>query len=441
MKPISVLLFFSMLAFAARAQSNSTLEAYVNQAIENSESLFQQQISIQQQENSLASAKGFFAPQLSLQANYTLASGGRQIEFPIGDLLNPAYATLNQLTESNAFPTDLQNEEIQFLPNNFQETKLRLIQPLFNSDIYYNYKAQENLLKVEEAQLDAYKLELAFKVRTAYYGYLQSLEAVGIYETNLNTLTELLSTNRKLVAEGQQSAEVVYRTQTEINQLKAIMAAASEKQQNAASYFNFLLNRELSSPIAIDSSYQIATKVGAEAAKRPELDMLEAAQLAQTDNINRLNAQKLPSINAVVDAGFQGFGYDLEDQEFVLMQVGLQWNLFQGNTRRKEQASAVLALEQLKSQEEQLKQQIELQIFTAEQQYERALTQYQLQEKSVQQALKTYQIISMKYAQGQVLLIELLDARNSYLAEQQSLLISKYQIPMAQAAMKHALAL
>lgn len=444
MKAISTFLSLVVFALYGQAQTSEILESYVKQAIAESPTLLQQQLSIQQQQNSLDGAKGSFVPQLSFQANYTLASGGRQIEFPIGDLLNPVYGTLNQLTESNSFPTDLANEEIQFLPHNFHETKLRLIQPLFNSDIYYNYKAQQNLLEAEEAKLQAFELELAYNVRTAYYQYLQSIEGVRIYETNLETLNELLATNRKLVAQGQQSPEVVYRTQTEINDLKAQLAAAQETSINAGSYLNFLLSRELESPIEIDSSFSVndlSANASTPANTRPELNALSAAQEAQAQNVSRLSAQKLPSINAVVDAGYQGFGYEFENQDFVLMQVGLQWNLFQGNTRKKEQANAALALEQLRSQEDLLLQQIALQQNLAQQQLTRALTQYQLQQKSLQQALKTYQIVSKKYKEGQVLLIELLDARNKYLAQQQSLLLSKYQIPMAQAAVKRAKAL
>ena len=52
-----------------------------------------------------------------------LAAGGRAIDFPIGDLLNPVYSTLNALTQTNQFP-QVENESITFLPHNFQETKI-----------------------------------------------------------------------------------------------------------------------------------------------------------------------------------------------------------------------------------------------------------------------------------------------------------------------------
>ena len=39
-----------------------------------------------------------FLPDISMNARYTVARGGRIIEFPVGDLLNPVYITLNMLT-------------------------------------------------------------------------------------------------------------------------------------------------------------------------------------------------------------------------------------------------------------------------------------------------------------------------------------------------------
>ena len=123
-----------------RAQS-SILEKYIQHGLANNLALKQENFSIQKSLASLEEAKGLFMPQVSFIANYTTARGGRSIAFPVGDLLNPVYSTLNQLTGTSNFPT-IANVNEQFLPNNFHETKIRIIQPLFNSDIYYNYKAK-----------------------------------------------------------------------------------------------------------------------------------------------------------------------------------------------------------------------------------------------------------------------------------------------------------
>ncbi len=48
-------------------------------------------------------ARGLYLPAVSLDARYSRTSG----VLDIGDLVNPAYAALNQLTRSDAFPTDV----------------------------------------------------------------------------------------------------------------------------------------------------------------------------------------------------------------------------------------------------------------------------------------------------------------------------------------------
>ena len=80
------------------------LESYVAEGLENNLALQRKQLGYEKSLAALKEAKGLFMPAVSFNATYTLAYGGRAIQFPIGDLLNPVYSTLNQLTESQNFP-------------------------------------------------------------------------------------------------------------------------------------------------------------------------------------------------------------------------------------------------------------------------------------------------------------------------------------------------
>src|SRR5450631_2448001 len=71
----------------------------------------------------LDQARALYLPSLDLSARYTRASGGRTIDFPVGDLLNPVYASLNQITGSSRFPT-VQNQEINFQRTREQDTQV-----------------------------------------------------------------------------------------------------------------------------------------------------------------------------------------------------------------------------------------------------------------------------------------------------------------------------
>src|SRR5271154_1041841 len=89
---------------------------------------------VAQQLAALDQARALYLPSLDFAARYTSANGGRTINFPIGDLLNPVYATLNQITGTSRFPT-VQNQEINFQRSREQDTQLSLTQPLYDARI------------------------------------------------------------------------------------------------------------------------------------------------------------------------------------------------------------------------------------------------------------------------------------------------------------------
>src|SRR5215467_12808973 len=96
MKPkfsvVATLLFFS----ATNAQE--VLKQYVDEALDNNLVLKERKISLDKSLVALKEARSLFLPTTWFEGEYTLAKGGRSIDIPVGDLLNPVYKTLNQLT-------------------------------------------------------------------------------------------------------------------------------------------------------------------------------------------------------------------------------------------------------------------------------------------------------------------------------------------------------
>src|SRR5688500_14228397 len=84
--------------------SAQPLEDYGQDGLKSNRVLQQKHISLQQAQQSLKAAKSYFLPTVTVLADYTSGDGGRSIAIPIGDLLNPVYSSLNQMTQSDAFP-------------------------------------------------------------------------------------------------------------------------------------------------------------------------------------------------------------------------------------------------------------------------------------------------------------------------------------------------
>ena len=77
---------------------NPVLQEYITEGLQSNQGLKQVKLDYAANLSALKEARGLFFPDLSLNARYTVADGGRTIEFPVGDMLNPVYSTLNVLT-------------------------------------------------------------------------------------------------------------------------------------------------------------------------------------------------------------------------------------------------------------------------------------------------------------------------------------------------------
>ena len=88
---------FTILCFGFIGFSQSKLDNYIQTGLKSNEVIKQHNFDINKSMYALQEARSLFYPTVSLNANYTKADGGRTIDIPIGDMLNPVYSTLNQI--------------------------------------------------------------------------------------------------------------------------------------------------------------------------------------------------------------------------------------------------------------------------------------------------------------------------------------------------------
>ncbi len=440
----ALLLLLMLVVSPAIAQE--ILEEYIQLGIENNQQLLQEALNVENQKLALNQANGMYLPNLSFQGSYTLAGGGRAINFPVGDLLNPVYQTLNQMTGSDQFPT-IENVNEQFLPNDFHETKLRLIQPLINTDIYYNKRINQDLVQAAEARRAAYENELVKEIKVAYFNYLQAAEAIKIYDSNERPLRRLVAFNTSRFNEDQITKDEVYRSEFELEQLISDQASAISRLETAQAYFNFLLNQPHDTHIDIDSTLrttQLVEEISLDRAyqSRYEIRQINAAQEAQLNAYKMASASRmLPQINAVGDLGYQGFGYTFDsDQDFWLLNFNMQWNIFSGFQKKQQQQRAKVQMARLDSQEEQLRSQIAIEIVRARSRYDASISKLTARNKALAAAERTFDITTSRYKEGQSLLIEFLDAQSAKITAQLDQSISKYEVLARKAELDRALA-
>ncbi|MFY7788612.1 MAG: TolC family protein [Thermoflexibacteraceae bacterium] len=431
---------FGQLA-AQNNTKNSPLDTYLDEALSNNEGIRQQQFSVQKSLAALQEAKGLFLPQVTFGANYTLAGGGRTIDFPLGDLFNPVYSTLNQLTQSRNFP-QLANQNILLNPNDFYDARFRTSMPLYNVEIQYNLKIKKQQVGLQTIEINLYKRELVKEVKKAYWQYAQALQAIRIYENAQQLVAENKRINESLLANGKANRTAVVRADNELVKIEADLSQAKEVAKNAQAYFNFLLNKPLDTDITVEGVQNTANLPDDMGIVQRE----ELRKLSLADSINQ-NVSKLsksfwqPKLNTFFDLGSQGFNWKVNDKTaYYLFGVSLEWNVFSGgrNKQKIKQANADIAI--VNSQKNMVTEQLKLQLTVAQNNYKIAVAQHTAAVARQASAEKYYGDVQKMYKQGQVLYIELLDAQNQVVTSQLQSNITKTDIAIKLAELERAAA-
>jgi outer membrane protein TolC len=216
--------------------SQSKLDGYIETGLKNNEVIKQYNFDINKSMYALKEARSLFFPTVTLNGNYTKAEGGRTIDIPIGDLLNPVYSTLNQLTNTNAFPT-LQNQSVLINPDNFYDAKIHTTMPLLNFKIIYNKRIKNQQSSLQKIELEIYQRELVKEIKIAYYKYLQSKEGIKIYEDALKLVKENQRVNQSLFKNEKINRTAVLRSDNEVIRIEANLETAKQNSAGVLQFF------------------------------------------------------------------------------------------------------------------------------------------------------------------------------------------------------------
>jgi len=413
----------------ASLTGQSVLEAYIREGFQNNESIRQQVFALEKSVYALQEAKSLFMPKVVFMTDYFLAGGGRTVDFPAGDLLNPVYSSLNQLTNSNSFP-QLDNQRILLNPNRFYDAKFRTTLPLLNREIGYNERIKEEQLTVQQLEIDRYKRELAKEIKVAYFQYLQSSEAVKIYDAALDLVREGKRINEVLLSNDKVNRTVVLRADYELKKLTATRENGVQRCHSAKAYFNFLLNRNPSDSILLDTHYQQAAVLWGDSSsvgKREELQQLALAATINEQVLGRSKSYRIPKVSAFLDLGSQGMDGQLNNQTaYYFLGISLQWDVFTGGRNALKVKQAALDSKMIESQKEYATAQLQLQFTTAVHDFQAALFAYEAALTAFTTAKVFYADMLRLYKEGQALFLELLDAQNQLVQAELQVNISLY---------------
>lgn len=428
-------------AAPAAGQQRDPLAGYVREAIENNLSLRQERLAEQQSDAAVREARGLYLPNVTVDSRYSRTDGGLNL----GDLVNPVYGALNQLTNSSQFPTNVDAK----LPL-AQETRLRLTQPLFQPAVRENHRLRRTLRDLQGAQLAAATRQLAADVQGAYLGYARATRVVELYRATVPLLEENLRVSESLVRNGKATPDAALRARAELSQTRQELAEAEERASAALRGFNFLLARPLETRVEVlpDSLFAGEMEIGVEEAieraraRREELRQTDAGIRVAQSQERLARSSLLPTVALAFDYGFQGDDYRWgSDQDFAVASVVFQWNAFNGGqtSARREQAS--LEAGRARTRRDEVERQIELQVRQAHQSAMVARGAIATAQDRVEAARRTYQLVARKYQEGMAAQVELVDARTAYTSAELNLILTRYAYAARRVELERAAAL
>ena len=375
-------------------------------------------------------ARARFRPSLDFTSRYTHADGGRTIDLPVGDLLNPVYATLNTTAGTSFAP--IQNQTIKLLRATEQDTRLTMTQALYDARNAPALAASRELHRSATASLAALRARLVRDVKQGYYALIAARDGAAILDHALDLARDNLRTNQSLFTNGKVTRDYVLRADADRLALEQQKRAATSAVTLAASYLNLLRRLPLATEVpvatidaesAASARAQLADRTGGATLarltdfatdRRPELTALAAALSASGDQESVARAAFKPRVFLSVDAGSQGEHYRFgSDDRFVLASVVVQFKAFSGGADTARVASSRAATDALRADRDQAKLGIQLDV-------QRALEAVDVADASLDTAAQravaadaALTIVSRKRDLGQVNQTEFLDSRNA----------------------------
>jgi outer membrane protein len=381
----------------------------------------------------LDEARARYLPALDFGARYSAADGGRVIEFPVGDLLNPIYATLNQLTGEARFP-HVANQKIPLLLPREQQTALTLTQPLYDARLRPARDASAAEYDAASGARTALAGRIDRDMRTAYTRWLETRARRDIFDATLELARANQRVNESLYANGKITRDLVYRAEADVLEVEQSRLAADKGVHLAQSYVNLIRNAPFDRPLPMATvedadldrlrdglarrlgqpALEPAALAAAAVDQRAELKQLDATVAAAAAGERLARAAFQPQLAFAVDAGTQGTHYGLAaDDRYVLASLVLRFNLYAGGGDSARVAAAHALGREARDQRDIAEQRIRLEVQQVLDNLEVAMASLGTAAKRVEAARSAFRIAERKRDLGAINQAEFLDSRRA----------------------------
>jgi outer membrane protein TolC len=311
-----------------------------------------------------------------------------------------------------------------------------LNQLIFDGSYLVGLKAAKAFLRYSENANEKTRLEVRKGVINAYGSVLLAQELVDIFEKNKTNLEQNLNETRKIYENGLGEEESVEQLEITLLDIETQLNNARRSQAIAKQMFNLALGIDVEAPVTLtDDLDQLANQNISLSLLDSSLKIEENVDYKIAFNLteqryfeNRLEKSKfLPRLSAFVNYGtsansddFSFFNGDQVWYQSSVLGVSLNIPIFSSGMRSAASQRTRIALDQAKTDLEQTKQQIKLDLTTAQSNYQFAIENYENSKKNLALAERIEGKNQVKFTEGLSTSFDLRQAQTQlYTAQQQ----------------------
>ena len=428
------------------------IDRYVREALRSNLALREDSLEVDRNVAALDAAKARFFPTVSFDARYTRTDGGREIDLPLGTLVNPIYATLNQLLAAQGRPPEfgsIQNQTILFQREREQDTRFSVRQPLYSPAIPAAVRAERAQLESSQFNHVAVARRLKRDVTVAYLDWLKATRTIDIVRASVALLNENVRVNESLFNNGKTTRDQILRARAEQLAVEQQLREAQNGQSQARSYVNFLLNRSLEEPLEPAEveheigrrGHDLAELRTAALRDRPEISQLDRAVTAAESQVQVARSGLKPTLSLGVDAGIQDEQYDFgRGSNFGTVSLLLHWQFFDGGATRAQASGARAEARRAATRRDEVTQQIQLEVQQALDRLQTSADSIATAQARAEAAHAAFRIASRKRDEGVINQVEFIDSRSSLTGAELNLNVTRFELLARQAELDYATA-
>ncbi len=313
---------------------------------------------------------------------------------------------------------------------NTNKTNIQLRYNLFNGFIdWNNFNNQQALLKAQEYNLEATKHDLILAIKTAYILLLQQKHELLVAEESIKLLEQQKKETTDFYHVGIVPKNDLLKVEVQLSNAQQALLTA---QSNLA-YTKKDLERYIGQKVEIDNLQEVAFTLPASNleelqeimfSSRAELKMLQEELKSKQYMLKSTQGAYYPTIDIV---GEKNFTHDQTENDFIA-KIEISFNIFNGFETYNNIQAKKSSMLSLSSRISELKEELNLQLFSAFEAYTLAVSAYEVAQESLMQAEENYRIASNRYKERIESTSNFLDAEFLLTQAKINLLINRYGI-------------